>query len=443
MPVQISINNSLDETFHFVGWKPCPCSVTDTGGPARTIILRNKTGGSGGQVIFLSQLNGPASDTLELNLPAGSTVSFFIAAKMNPVTKKAFASSHQKDCVIEVTDKPSGNVLVTGALMVRMRKNANELKVPERDRLLSALLLLNTPNPILPRGKYVDFQMMHDEDAMFEIHFRSTFLPWHRAMILDLERRLQEIDAAITMPYWQFDDPSPNVFNADFLGIPDSNGLLNFSSTNPLINWSLKFGQIGSSMRVRRRTIADGTPWNPATSGARLVQNKESEAIDPGIDRYTELFSAMEGDPHGNAHVSFDGHISEITLAPADPLFFFLHTNVDRLWAKWQWRKNFRYDKTDPKSYDRIGSGPANIGQRPGGLGDFTNDSLWPWNEESKGSNPASPRPPSAPGGTFPGSQLTVAPGIKPTNGAMLDYQGQLNGAADLMFAYDDVPFEI
>ena len=46
----------------------------------------------------------------------------------------------------------------------------------------------------------------------------------------------------------------------------------------------------------------------------------------------------MEFNPHGSAHTSFIlGFINDVGTAARDPLFFMLHANVDRLWAKWQW----------------------------------------------------------------------------------------------------------
>ena len=45
----------------------------------------------------------------------------------------------------------------------------------------------------------------------------------------------------------------------------------------------------------------------------------------------------------GVSLTSFGGSISSIGSAARDPLFFLLHCNVDRLWAKWQWL-NQRYD---------------------------------------------------------------------------------------------------
>jgi tyrosinase len=52
------------------------------------------------------------------------------------------------------------------------------------------------------------------------------------------------------------------------------------------------------------------------------------------------------------------------------------------------------------------------------------------------------PRPPTAPGGSFPPSRSTTAPGPSPTVRAMFDYQA-VAGGVPLGFAYDDVPFEL
>jgi len=48
-----------------------------------------------------------------------------------------------------------------------------------------------------------------------------------------------------------------------------------------------------------------------------------------------------------------------------------------------------------------------------------------------------------APGGTLAPSPLTSAPGLSPTVGALIDYQGILTPPSRLGFDYDDVPFEI
>jgi tyrosinase len=144
----------------------------------------------------------------------------------------------------------------------------------------------------------------------------------------------------------------------------------------------------------------------------------------------------MEGQPHGMAHVSFDtsSYISAIDTAPKDPLFFLLHANVDRLWAKWQWFFR-RFDISSRDTYTFLGSAGGPGATR---IGHNLNDTMWPWNQDM---NP--PRPNTAPGGGFPNSLGTDAPGLSPAVRDMIDYQGILTHSRRLGFDYDDVPFEL
>ncbi|HEV7787072.1 MAG TPA: tyrosinase family protein, partial [Thermoanaerobaculia bacterium] len=136
-------------------------------------------------------------------------------------------------------------------------------------------------------------------------------------------------------------------------------------------------------------------------------------------------FAQMEGSPHGAAHVSFAGSISQIGTAAKDPLFFMLHANVDRLWALWQWL-NRRTDPGDTKVY----RGQNRDGRRLG-------DSTWPWNGVM-----TAPRPDFAPGGALASSSATGAPGAQPTIRGVIDYQGHSSAAARIGYGYDVVPFE-
>src|SRR5262245_45212723 len=69
-----------------------------------------------------------------------------------------------------------------------------------------------------------------------------------------------------------------------------------------------------------------------------------------------------------------------------DPLFFLLHCNVDRLWAKWQ-RQRGRFNPALAASYENGGGNP---------IGHNLPDTMWPWNGVT-----GAPRPPTAPGGAM------------------------------------------
>jgi tyrosinase len=293
--------------------------------------------------------------------------------------------------------------------MVRVRKNANRLTPVERDRLVSAFAQLNNQGA----GRFTDFRDMHTAVSSPQAHGAPGFLPWHRAYLLDLERELQAIDPTVSLPYWRFDQPAPNIFTRDFFGVSDAIGTVEFSPTNPLQFW-----RTDGVQGINRRPFFD-------TSTAPPGLLTETETLDIG-DVYS-IFRLMEGNPHGSAHVSFGGSISSVPSAARDPLFFLLHCNVDRLWAKWQ-RRFSRFDPAQPESYDNNGGGNP--------VGHNLADSMWPWNGITGGS-----RPPTAPGGALAASPCVSAPGPQPLVQDCLDYQGSLNNNVSRMgFDYDDVP---
>lgn len=305
--------------------------------------------------------------------------------------------------------------------MVRIRKNANALTIGERDRFLETLALLNDQG----LGKFQDYRDMHVSISDREAHREIGFLPWHRSYLLDLERELQNIDPTVCLPYWRFDQPAPNLFTSDFIGVSNVSGNVVFSASNPLQGWATDgiVGVIRSPRFNVTSQAASGSPGFPVID----------ELATLGLGSQFSLFAGMEGTPHGAAHVSFTGSISSVPTAAKDPLFFLLHCNVDRLWAKWQWI-NDRFDTTAVATYPSLGTSGS-----PGAVrvGHNLLDTMWPWNGVT-----TSPRPNFAPRTPFPSSSIVAAPGNSPQVGSMVDYQGLITPNAYLAFDYDDVPFE-
>jgi tyrosinase len=407
MNVELQINNSTASDARFVTWAPSPCRirVTDPTGantPTVSVNIAGKSAANGGVVRFRNGTTGAFASTLTLTVPTnGTTVPFFTAGTFGQ------PSTNSGDVKIEAR---VGNTLVGSAeLMVRIRKNASKLTNGERDRFIAAFAKLNNQG----LGRFSDFNNMHKNPNLSQAHFAPGFLPWHRAYLLDLERELQAIDPSVALPYWRFDQPAPNIFTRDFLGESDANGTVKFRNGNPLEFW-----KTDTNIGISR------TPDFP-TSQAPPNPMNEADTLELGAQFRT--FRGMEGDPHGLAHTSFGGFIHDPATAAKDPLFFLLHCNVDRLWAKWQ-RKNGRFDPAVASSFDeRPTSAP----------GHRLNDTMWPWNGVTKPTDPT--RPPTAPGGTLATSSCVGAPGLKPRVRDCIDYHGVINAASTMGFDYDDV----
>ena len=409
-PFELSIN-SLSTGKAYIGWTLSACSIRITNQPqaAKSVILKNKDTTKGGQVVFRNAFTSPESDTLALTIPGdGSPANFFVGGKFGS------PSTEDQDGGISITDT-SNAVLHQRTLMVRVRKNANNLTVRERDRFLTAYATLNSS-----AAAYQVFLESHNGDADPEIHRRSSFLPWHRAFMISIERHLQAIDPSVTVPYWHFDQPSPNLFSPDFMGgTPNAAGRVSFNATNPLRNWSI-LGVPGVIRMPSFNTATSGAQWDGG-AGLNPVLNETSTLT---LGTNWSSFFDMEDDPHDTAHSSFStGPITSPETATRDPLFFLLHSNIDRLWAKWQLANN-RYD-TSAASYSTVS--PT--------IGDNLADTMWPWNGVA-----GIPRPPTAPGGPLVQLSFPSKPGPIPTVADVLDYIGKTQGNS-CFFDYDDVPF--
>ena len=398
----------------FVGWTPIRGTVrlTDSDDPfeRREVVLRNA--GWQGRVWFADGYADEGASELRLTLPGdGSPVEFWMAGEL------MMASERYGDAIIEAVDAADSSPLGTQSLMVRVRKDANTLTPFERDRFLSTLGILNGRG----FGRFTEIRDMHQNYSNGEAHGNSAFLPWHRAFILDLERELQAIDAEVTLPYWRFDAPAPNVFTHDFMGLPDNVGIVQFTPGHPLENWVTD-----SQLGILRRMIFD-----PNTAPTGPISEFQTLALGGQGNDYRG-FIGMEGNPHGSAHISFRGFLGSIGSAARDPLFFMLHANVDRLWAKWQWL-HARHDRARQAAYT-----PPFFGR----VGHNLDDDMWPWNGVT-----FPPRPALAPGGALAASQVTDLPGPRPTVVQMMDY-ANVRGGEDLPsggtlgFWYDDVPYQ-
>ncbi len=438
--VEIEINRTGTHNDDFVTWAPTFCRAKTTGGAALAVTLSNAAAVDG-QVAFEAFANPwPANTTatlatLDLTLPAdGSWVNFVIAG-----TK---ASVNRDDAA--VVAKAMGAEVGRQALMVRVRKDVRKLTVAERDRFLAALAQLH-----LVDDRYEIYTDIH-QIGLPEAHGGPAFPPWHRAFLLHFERALQRIDPSVSLPYWKYDEatattmPPANLqlFSPDFLGGDSATGFATFSSGNPLQTWSIS--GITGLYRGSDNTNRTAMPFSPfgGPGGGPAPIRTDTQVTAP--NGYTG-FVGYEGNPHGSAHVwagDSDGWIGDASISPRDPLFFLLHCNVDRQYARWQRRHN-RFGVTT-NDYAPTGSFPSTGATRR--IGHYLEETMWPWN--GKVGDPMTPaellddRPPSSLGGAFPvATPFNLGPPAQPRPRDLIDYCGRAEVNKGLGFCYDDVPY--
>ena len=419
MALRLTINGSTNRAARYLTWAPSPCVLQITGTTSQQlggrVRISNRRTTGGGRLAFYRRPTDPPRSTLSIAVPpvGSQTVRFW--------TGGSFGSPSTADGDTSIViSRAAGTPLLVVPVMVRMRKDANTLTAAERDRFIAALAQLNNQGA----GPFQLFRDMHVTAAQDEAHFDMGFLPWHRAYLLDLERELQAVDPSVALPYWRFDVAAPRLFESAFIGVSNAAGAVQFSAANPLQFW-VTDGVAGIIRRPEFDTVTmPATDTVPPPARPVLIEAATLALGQAAGSRFLD-FTTMEGNPHGRAHVSFGGMISSIGTAARDPLFFLLHANVDRLWAKWQWMFR-RFDTTNAASF----SPGTRVGHR-------LPDTMWPWNGIT-----APPRPATAPGGTLRPSPTAVAPGPTPTVAQLFDYQGVVAPGNRLGFGYDDVPFE-
>jgi tyrosinase len=119
-----------------------------------------------------------------------------------------------------------------------------------------------------------------------------------------MEELLMMIDPTVCIPYWKSSEEQ--AFPSWLLGF------------TPTVN-------LASGPHTVTRDIGAFAFLPTAASVAAVMTNATFNAFAP----------ALEG-VHNSGHVWVGGSMMSVPTAPADPVFWMHHAEIDRLWAEWQ-----------------------------------------------------------------------------------------------------------
>jgi hypothetical protein len=282
-----------------------------------------------------------------------------------------------------------------------IRRNIAQVDPTERALLRAAILELHnrhypglkTDNP--PGG--VSWWFKQDEiHQATHVHGGPEFLPWHREFTNRFEALLRQVNPQLSLHYWDFkDDPTNipnanlgggvvgalNLFDANFLGAgvanPGDNAdpdafSANVDAGNPWLAAGFYDPLAGTAGHSPFRGAFDGDSTgtnNPndlpqhmartwAAGRAAILLLADEDTMLANNTTFPTFRVALE-----NLHNRTHGIVANVSqhVAFRDPLVFFLHSNVDRLFAKWQTNPAFPA-RLDPSSL--YGTEP---GQQPNG----------------------------------------------------------------------------
>ena len=269
MNVELQVNNSINPTARFVSWAPSPCRirVTDPSGATAPVVNVRITGASAASGWCGRVPREHNWSVLQQPDSAGPN-----HWRLRTVFRRRQVRAAQRQQRRRENRSPQRNhVGRLGTGDGARPKERQRTDAGERDRFVSAFAQLNNQGA----GRFADFRDMHTAVSSPQAHGAPGFLPWHRAYLLDLERELQAIDPSVSLPYWRFDQPAPNIFTREFFGVSDPIGTVQFSATNPLQFWRTDgvqginrrpFFNTGCSAAWSPHRGADAGPWQSVPS---------------------------------------------------------------------------------------------------------------------------------------------------------------------------------
>ncbi len=218
-----------------------------------------------------------------------------------------------------------------------IRKDFKELTTSEQAELVNALYAvrdldgdgLADTNPEdddvffdIANFHSIYFDIDRTNDANLDIHFNlptqlniNIFIAWHRYQMYEMEHALQKVNPKLSIPYWNSSVDTllttleTTLFGPDLLGPFDADWVLgrNFRPTADKLPTPAELAAIESITDFANAILGDGGYTNQ-------------------IERKS---------PHAGAHVWVRGYMSS-TASPADPVFYFHHSWLDKLWDDWE-----------------------------------------------------------------------------------------------------------
>lgn len=270
---------------------------------------------------------------------------------------------------VDYMSSTCGPTKLYGIEITKERENAATATAAERNQYRDAILGAATLSfPGDPVSLWHKQNVIHANTPTppppgipFPIHASLTFNPWHREMINRYEVMLQEADPTVKLLYWNWTQHPVSgpfdFFTSTFMG---NSGL----GSPSVVSMGAPFLPAFGPPPVTRRMKAGAPPAQP-------------DATVLAATPYPTFRSTLEVPNHNVSHTFIGndvlpvGSMSNTATAASDPIFFMLHGNVDRLWAKWQ---------RNPSTLSRL---DPNLTYAPASANPVLNDDMAPWNGDT------------------------------------------------------------
>lgn len=210
----------------------------------------------------------------------------------------------------------------------RVRKNVASLSAAEIQALKDAFNGLMRRDPS-EATSYFALAGLHGLPQAWCMHHENSFNPWHRVYIKQFEDQLRSIPGCqdVTLPYWDVSTSLPVLLQQppfDSYVLPEDPGK---SSEPPQPGKYFPY----TTSRYPLATIAQNL------ARYEVLQDIQKSLVQSRWGEYnTNGYQDWSIQAHDGGHNSIGPTMAEQNVASYDPVFWFYHCNIDRLWLKWQ-----------------------------------------------------------------------------------------------------------
>ena len=204
----------------------------------------------------------------------------------------------------------------------RVRKDVRDLPAEERDTLARAFQGLMAREPDDPTSYFV-LAGIHWYPSIHCQHHVDNYNPWHRRYMLEFEDALRTVEGCeeVTLPYWDITYQAPY-----------------FHFQPPFASYTLPrdiHPNYPAGYMTRRFTAPVIMDLVAAYDIPGTIERALRQSEWGSFNAWTQngIIAA-----HDNGHVSCGPTMEVPDAAAFDPLFWFFHSNWERLWWEWQQR---------------------------------------------------------------------------------------------------------
>ncbi|KAF6828587.1 hypothetical protein CPLU01_08456 [Colletotrichum plurivorum] len=264
-----------------------------------------------------------------------------------------------------------------------VRHEWRQLSLEQRlDYIRSVKCLMALPsegNDLWPgaKSRFDDFQGMHIYMTQ-KVHFNGPFLPWHRWMLYLYESELRnKCSYKGALPYWDvsLDNTAETFLNSPVFDnvygvggngpyIEDVSDKEQFPVQKPIVipersggegpfaNITVPMGlgfSVESTPHCLRRDFSLPIITNALSNEVidRTIFASSFSKFNHRIQGYSMQVSGMT--LHAGLHLGIGGAVGDVAdmyASPGDPVFYFIHGALDKIWNDWQ-RRDWPARKTD------------------------------------------------------------------------------------------------